>query len=268
MRRLPEIVKKDIDDSHFYYVNGEYYPGVTTILEEAAPVAPELKKYFILNSQAEIKQKSDESLEIGSRVHEAVARLLMGEEIDMKEFTQSNGKVVRRLPREKKAIIGFSNWFEIVKPQNFLVEHVVASVSKKYAGTMDFAGWLSSENIPQALTDKSAKNFKATAEEEFWLLDWKTSAGIYFNYKLQIKAYKKAYEEMYGQHVDHVGIVRLGTNHSNKYEFVEITDDEATFDDFMNVYNTYIRLHGGKIPEPPVVDVYPDKLRLVTNTTE
>lgn len=266
--RLPSIVKKEIDDSHFYFVNGEYYPGVTTILEEAAPVGPELKQYFIKNSQEEIKKKSEESLEIGSSAHEAIAHLLMGEEIDLNEVTLPNGKVVKRSIKEKKSIIGFSNWFTIVKPTNYLTEHTVASVSMKYAGTLDFAGWLPSENITKALTDKSAKNFKAVKEEDFWIIDWKTSAGIYYNYQLQGMAYKKAYEEMYGIHVDHVGIVRVGTNHSNKYEFVEVTPDQAEFVDFENVYKTYLKLHGGKIPQPPTMDVYPSKLKIVASPAE
>ena len=41
-----EIVRKEIDDSHYYFVDGEFYPGVTSILEEAAPVPYALKQWF------------------------------------------------------------------------------------------------------------------------------------------------------------------------------------------------------------------------------
>ncbi len=259
---LPQIVRKEVDDAHFYFVNGEYFPGVTTILDEAAPVAFQLKQYFIQNSADEIRKKSEESLGLGSRVHDESERLLMGEEINMNEYTTPFG-TVKRTRKEKRMLMGFHNWFHAIKPTNYIVEHSIASVSLKVAGTLDFAGWVTMENAKNALTSKFMVDSYDPKKQEFWLIDYKTSAGIYFNYKLQIMAYKKLYEEMYQRKVDHVGILRLGTKHDCMFEFEEVLEKEVDFNDFKKVFDLYLKLHGGKIPEPPVIEVFPDTLKLV-----
>ena len=69
--------------------------------------------------------------------------------------------------------------------------------------------------------------------------------------------------------------MRLGTTHKGNgavregtlkeigkgWEFREIT--KYTIDDFMNIYRTYLSLHGGVIPEPAEIAVYPETLRIL-----
>ena len=45
-----KIVRREIDDSHYYWVDGEFNPGVTSILDEAGPVAYRLKQFFLRKS--------------------------------------------------------------------------------------------------------------------------------------------------------------------------------------------------------------------------
>lgn len=253
---LPDIVKKQVDDSHYYWVNGEYYPGVTTILEEAAPVAYQLKQYYIKNSAEEIQRKSEQALATGSHVHDAIARLLQGEKVSLNEEFKNT--------REKKMVMSFHNWFHDVQPMDYVAEHAIASVSMKFAGTLDFGGWLNSEGVAKCLTDDRKFEFKKP--HEFWIIDFKTSAGVYFNYKLQVMAYKKAYEEMYHQKVDHVGVLRVGTKNKEWFEFVEVKESEVNFEDFQKIYDLYLKMHGGKIPDPPKIDVFPDTLQIVDKT--
>jgi hypothetical protein len=93
------------------------------------------------------------------------------------------------------------------------------------------------------------------------LVDFKTNkSSIYFTNKLQVMAYKQAYEETSGEKIDECYILRLGTTHKIGYEYKLI--DEVDIKDFMNVYQTYLRINGGKIEEPPMIDVYPDTLKL------
>jgi len=260
----PTIVRKEVDDSHYYWVNDHYAPGVTTILEQAAPVASQLKDYFIKNSVEEISRKSRESLELGSRVHDVATHLLQGDEINLENYETNLGVSYPRSFREKKMISSFYNWFVDIDPTNYLSEHTVASLDPLYAGTVDFSGWLNSKKVGDFLTGAKAHKFKAIKEEEFWIVDWKTSAGIYFNYKLQLKAYQKAYEEMYGKKVDHVAIVRLGTKNKRGYEFEEVRDEDVNFEDFKRIYDTFLKINGGKIPDPPIVDVFPKTLKIKT----
>lgn len=258
---LSKIVRKEVDDSHYYWVNDHYAPGVTTILEQAAPVAPQLKKYFIENSVEEISRKSKDSLDRGSRVHADAESLFLGKEVNLETYI-NHGVEYPRSYAEKKMVASVNNWYDDVSPSRFKLEQVLASLDPLYAGTADFSGWLNSQKVAEALNESSAKKFKFEKEEELWLVDYKTSAGIYFNYKLQVKAYQKAYEEMYGVKIDHVGVLRLGTRHARWYEFEEVRDEDISFEDFKRIYDTYLKINGGKIPTPPEVLKFPGVLKI------
>lgn len=229
-----EIVRKEVDDSHYYFVNGEYYPGVTTILDEAAPMPYGLRRWLLTNTQ----ESADETLAItgalGSKLHDAYEQLVRGKELDL----------VNHYPtiKEKKHIASFYAWFNEVKPTNLDAEHTVASLKYKYAGTLDLA---------------------CEIDGKLTIIDFKTGAGIYWSHGLQVMAYKQAYEEMTGKKVEQLFILRTGTKHKAGYEFKEIKGD---FKSFQNVYQTYLDLHDGKIPEPPLMDVYPEKLSLNLET--
>lgn len=246
----PEIVKKEIDDSHYYWVDGEYYPGVTSIIEEGAPTGWQLKQFFIRNSADEIRRKQEESLEFGSSIHAAIERLLAGEQVDLvNDFRSSRGK---------KTLMSFHDWFHLVSPKDFESELVVASKEMKYAGTLDFAGYINQQKANEVLGIKESED-----KDEFWIVDFKTSKDVYLGYKLQVMAYKKAYEEMFGKKVDRVGILRVGTETKKGYQFVEVKEDEVSIEDFKRVYKIYLLANDGKIPQPPMIDVYPDKLQLI-----
>lgn len=235
MKKAPfEIVKKEIDDSHYYWIDGEFVPGVTTILDQAAPVGYGLMAFFKNNSVDEINKKSNEAKEFGSLIHDAIERLLNGEELDLTSPEYNLTKI-------KKHLMSFHNWFHEFNPDldSIQSEQIVGSKEYKYAGTLDLA---------------------CKKDGELWIVDFKTSAGIYPNYERQVAAYKHAYEEMYGVKVAHTAILRTGTNHRVKYEFKEV---DRPFDSFLTVYKTYVEENEGKIPEPPEVDVYPDKLKII-----
>lgn len=225
-----EIIKKEIDDTHYYFVNGEFYPGVTTILDEAAPVPFGLREFFKQNTPEQQEDIKKTSLELGSKMHDAYEKLLNGIELNLKENYPTT--------KEKKHIVSFYQWFQDFQPKNFETEQVVASLDYKFAGTLDF------------ICEK---------DNETWLIDFKTSKFIGLNYELQVAAYKQAYEEMTGKKVDHMAILRTASQHKCGYEFKEVNRE---FDEFMNVYRMYLSLHCGVIPEPPLTNVYPETLKL------
>ncbi len=271
----PTIVKREIDDSHYYWVNGIYAPATTSIIDKGAPKAWELMNYFKRSTPGQIEQKSEVSLAFGSKMHDGAEQLLMGEELNLVEDYKKS--------REKKTIMSFHDWFYMVNPTDFLAEHKVAFVptrqeldswvfNKKdikrnqalYAGTLDFAGWIDPMDIMKTFTTGKGKVFQPKRKgRELWLIDFKTGAGIYFTYKLQVMAYKHALERMTGVKVDHVGILRLGTRHKLGFEFVEVIEDEVNIEDFMSVYKLYLKVNGGKIPPPPKITKYPDTLRII-----
>jgi hypothetical protein len=224
------IIKKVIDGTHYYYVDGEFYPAVTRILDVAGPVEYGLRAYFKNNTPEDIEEKSRVSLEKGSLVHDAIEQLLNGVVLPLDNYEDPM----------KKLIVRFYEWYQTFKPTDYLTEQTIFSLKFKYAGTCDLVATIGDKRV---------------------LIDFKTNKnGIYFNNKLQVMAYKQAYEETTGEHIDECYVLRLGSQHKAGYEFKEI--DDASIDDFMQVYNTYITMNGGKIPEPPMVEDYPKTLQL------
>lgn len=231
-----QVVRKDIDDEHFYYIDSEFVPGVTTILGEAGPVGYGLRNHWQTNTKSESEKILTISGDFGTLIHDAIERLLHGEELDLKrDYSDTLYKDAR------KHIMSFHDWFHAFKPdvKSIKPEFVVGSKKYKYGGTLDLF---------------------CTKDKESWVIDFKTASGIYSNHERQIAAYKHAYEEMTGKKIDKMGILRTGSRHKAGYEFKEV---DRPFKSFLNVYETYLDEHGGKIPEPPLVDVYPERLRII-----
>jgi len=228
---ISNIVLKMVDDTHYYYVDGVFYPSVSRILDVAAPKDSGLLFWMKNNTAEDIEEISGKAKENGSLVHDACEKLLNGVEIPLKEYAV----------KAKKALISFYEWYQLYKPTNITTEQVVASVINRYAGTLDLVCTIAGKRI---------------------LIDFKTNKGaIYFNNKLQVMAYKQAYEETTEEKIDECWILRLGTTHKCGYEYKRV-DEEVGVADFMNVYQTYLRINGGDVEKPPIVDVYPDTLRL------
>src|SRR5689334_1112871 len=77
------IVRKEIDDSHYYYVDGVFYPGVTTIIDEAAPTPFALRQFFLNNTPDSASDISKTALALGSKMHDAYEKLLNGVELNL-----------------------------------------------------------------------------------------------------------------------------------------------------------------------------------------
>ena len=244
--KVGELVRVETDASHYYFLNETYLPGVSTILQEASPTPYGLKMFWQNNTKEEADSIFETAGDFGSKLHEAFALLLQGEELNVfKDYTTI---------KEKKALVAFVDWFRYYAPTNFKSEMSLASWKYKYAGTLDFVGEINGQT---------------------WLIDFKTSNAIHMSHQLQVLAYAQAYEESYGVKIDRVGILRLGTTHKGTtmpkegmlkevgkgWEFREVK--EYTIENFMRIYNVYLMLHGGEIPQPPEIMVYPEKLKLL-----
>ena len=230
-RTLPQIVRREVDSEHYYWVDGKFTPAVTRILDEAAPVAFALRQFFLRNTVDSAKKILEETGVFGSMIHADIERLLKGEELDL----------TKHETKAKKHLMSFHNWFHEFKPDmdSLKPESTIASLKHRYAGTLDLA---------------------CTRKGKKWIIDFKTGSGIYHNHELQLAAYRGAYEEMHNTKVDHVAIVRTGSRHKVGYEVKEV---KKPFKAFLNVYQSYLDLHGGKIPNPPTIPVYPDKLKII-----
>ncbi len=231
------IVKKEMDGSHFYYVDGKFFPGVTTILSETMPMPLALRTWIGEVGNEKATAKLEKAGERGTALHNGCEMLLRGETLDLRKYPQKE---------DKRVLAGFVNWVAEFKPEvrdlQKDIEFIVASQTG-YAGTVDLLCYL---------------------EGKPWIIDFKSSAGVYESHKLQLAAYKQAYLEMTGIDAT-IGILHLNSKVKKGWTFhqdLEIEGKPVEFGDFLKVFEVYKMLNGGKIKEPNLTEVYPDFLNL------
>lgn len=145
-----------------YFINGEWYPRVTRIIQIKSK--PGLEYFFKevgnYSSAQEIKNKSAEE---GSAVHDIVEKLILGES--------------PQVPKEFSAIAVAFEKFNLggkIKSDQELIEKKIWSEEEKYAGTVDALAFI---------------------DGKFGVLDIKTSTGFFPDYNLQTAAYISALKE-------------------------------------------------------------------------
>ncbi len=270
-----EITRVELDDNHYYFIKNEDFPegqfcmSVTNVIDEAGPVAYGLREFWKRNSKEESEELLLERGNRGKKIHNAFEDLLGGLRLDLEKDYPS--------VYEKAAITTFVRCLKFLQPSLFKSELVVASPSIMLAGTLDFVGlvqkarldMLSNPNMYLTINENGEYEPKPAhasllenQEVIKVLIDWKTSAGIHYAHEKQVIAYREMYNESYAHEkpVTHCGIFRVSTRHKHGFEFKYV---EGTFDSFKRLYDTYLDIHNGKIPQPPDLTVYPKKIQLV-----
>jgi len=238
----PVIVKKVIDDEHFYYVNKRFRPSVTHILGATLPTPQALKIWLGDMGNEKAQEKMERAGEIGTLIHDACERLILGQEINL--LTEFPNRT------QKKMLVGFINWFVDYSPKIIkgTTPELILASRRGFAGTCDLP-------VVLGTTGKST------------IVDIKTtSAGLYDSHKLQLAAYQGAFKEMFGFDVE-IGVLHLTAKAKRGYVYYDqskmmIKGKTVTIYDFNAVLRLYKVLHGGKIPQPPEMDEYPEKIKL------
>ena len=233
----PVIKKLEVNDEHYYFVDGEFYPSVTKILGETMPMPYALRQWIgdVGNEKAE--SKMNRAAARGTLIHNGCEALLRGEKIKLTEIFPNR--------KDQALLVAFKNWAAEYQPQVESEHHIEMTVASvyKYAGTLDIF---------------------CTIKGEPWIIDIKTSAGVYDSHMLQVAAYRNAFHEMTGIWAK-MGILHLKSTTKKGYQFVtdiEIKGKPISTDDFMKVYDLCLVLNGGKIPEPALQEEYPEYLSL------
>jgi hypothetical protein len=171
-------------DARFYTDDdGKPYPSATTILE-AYP-----KPFALLQWMKEVGKNSDEIRDAagrrGSTVHDLTERYDKGEKIDL--LSESTGQPLYSMEEWSmfEKYVEFSTRFS---PKHDLIEQQVICPELGFAGTLDRI---------------------CVIEGKKYLLDIKTSNGIYNSYWLQLAAYRQAAFVNLGFEVDGVAILWL-----------------------------------------------------------
>ena len=222
---------------------GVYYPSVTTVLQYMP------KNKFFDNWLKDVGHNADlimrKAAEEGTAVHNAVEELIAGKEITwMDDFGNAKYNLT-----VWQMILKAAEFFKTHKPEVIAAEEFTFSDQHRYAGTADLI---------------------VKMDGEIWLLDIKTSNNLHRSYDLQLAAYAKAWEEMFGQKIDRTGILWLksskrsaskkdGVYQGHGWEIKIVDEIEKNFDLFKTIYELY------KLDNPttePIYNSYPTKIKL------
>jgi hypothetical protein len=186
VKRLVEIdfesKRVNILDNRYYSRNNKLYPSVTSILQFMP------KNKFFENWLKDVGHNADfiakKAAEEGTQVHDAAERYLKGEKI---QWLDENG-ISKYSLEVWKMILKFHDFWSTYKPT--LIENEIHLFSDiyTYAGTCDLVIELGGKK---------------------WLLDIKTSNSLHTSHDLQLAAYAQAWNELYEEKIDNVGILWL-----------------------------------------------------------
>ena len=217
-------IQKLIDrngDWQFYKILDEnrYVPAVNYVLTLGYAKGPRFAEYLLSVTKEEAKKKLTTAGEEGSRTHQAIRMLILGEEIKLEtKFMNSlTGRSEELTKDEWDNLIAWVAWCDKYNPETIMQETVTFSRKHGYAGTLDWFGVIT---VPEG--DKAFPK-EIAGKKVLILIDWKTSSGVWDEYKAQTAAYMEAVVEMgaHSQYFAHygdltyTGVVRLGTAHKN-----------------------------------------------------
>lgn len=225
--------------------DGIFYPSVTSILSYMP------KSRFYETWIKDVGHNADIVLQRagkeGTQVHEAVERLVNGEEV---EWISPKGVANYNLP-VWEMILRFADFWETHKPELVSSEEFIFSDKFKYAGTADLVVMLNGER---------------------WLLDVKTSNSLHKSHELQLAAYANAFNENKGEgYIQRTGIIWLksmtrkesklpGVYQGKGWQIKVVDDIEKNFELFQLIYKLYEMEHP---TTEPLYSSYPTSVKLL-----
>lgn len=183
----------------------------------------------------------EKAQQFGSAFHGIIERLLKGETIEWNEEME--------IRLWERLMVWLDFWRELnkseIKYKKDFIETIVYDLDLEYAGTVDFV---------------------CRVDNELTIIDWKTSNYISDHWGLQLAAYAKAFEKMYGTEVKNAWIVWFPEAKPNQkgYRILnekQLGNMEDNFQDFLHTQQVYLRANQD---EKPKYKTYPTKISLET----
>jgi hypothetical protein len=188
-----------------------YVPSVTWICEYY-PKGIAFFKWLAQKGWDEAEALKIAAGDKGSKIHQAITKLIAGETIKMdgKLLNNDNGLEEEIKLEEYEAILTFVAWFKKANPKIVSSEIVVWNDKENYAGTVDILCKIGADD---------------------YLIDIKTGQNIWPSYELQLSAYKHAIEDTNGDNPNYkLAILQLGYNRNKDgYKFTELEDQYPLF---------------------------------------
>jgi len=223
-----------LEKKHWYSVDGEYVPATTTVLDNIAkpglvPWAASMGARWFLEHQEEKlsldamakgirnahRASNREALKIGHQAHGYCQNAI--------EWKLGLRKEIPEMPPHENAVNSvnaFRNWVKEHDVNWFATEQKVYNREHKYAGTLDAV---------------------AEVDDEFCVIDFKTSKAIYSAHHLQCAAYASCVSDMYGRDVDCSYVLRLDKL-SGEFEAAKSTELDDNLRGFLGFLAGYRRL--------------------------
>lgn len=235
---VEKFVDRKGDWTHYWLKKEKrFVPAVHHIMKHGFNKGKYFEDYLLDITRSEAEKKLQETGNRGSRVHDAVRRIIGGQTIDLKTlfYNEELNKHDTLTYKEQDNLSGFIAWAHAYKPEVIAYEHTIYNIDygSGYAGTTDFFGTI--------LVPEKDKSFAS----ELWgkrilaVLDWKTGKDIYDEHQIQVAAYWEAivsdYKsietliEKYGK--VHTGIVLISSKNKCGYK-MKTWDAEETQENF------------------------------------
>ena len=215
-------------DERFYQLGDKYFPSVTYVLGLAYPSGGGLTRWIgdVGNKRAE--EIRDEAGEDGSYVHDAIDRMIKGEQIKGEDIDKLFKKSDRIL-KIKRCLKAFLDFYKEYKPIILSTEFTVVNINEKYAGTVDL---------------------KCIINDKEYIIDYKTSKSISVEHKVQLAAYNQADNE----NKANIAILHLGNTTIKGYSFLEVKEKEQ----YYNQFNITNKLFQEIYPDAkPKINIFP-----------
>lgn len=208
------------------------FPSVTW-KANCYPKGVEYYMWLAKNGWDESQSIMKEAGNRGSKVHNGIESLLLGNTLNMDDQLPNNdGELEDITLEEYQAIMSFADWHKDVKPETIAIETTVFNEEWNYAGTVDYV---------------------CKIDGKVWIIDFKTSKAIYPPYEIQVSAYKHAMDYPDAQ----LGILQVGyTRNKRGWKMNEVEDQ---FELFKAANTIWLKEHGN---EKPFVKDYPTSITL------
>ena len=165
-------------------------------------LTPEDAKDLFWKAKKEPERLKEEAGNVGTLTHEAV-----------EHYLKTGGKPKGLSPEVQKTFNAFLSFSKQLKLGKIIAtEKILFSSSYEYAGRLDIFAWLGSKK---------------------YIIDIKTGKDFYKEQPLQLSAYSNAYEEMTGEKVDGIGIIRLSKEDGLSYWKDFTAEREISFRKFL-----------------------------------
>lgn len=269
------ITRVDLDTSHYYFHDGVFHLGLTTVLDIGAPVPKQLLDYLRYTDAKESMETLEVAAARGSKLHDALDRLAQGLALPSAEYHTAY---------EKAAIASFIRFMRFLQPQKYVTEVIVSDPKIRVSGTLDFKGYVDARRLLMLLEPTKYLRFEYTDDGDYsyevqdkWapmlagkpqlikvVMDWKFTGRSTYNHKVQVAGYAEMNRESYK---DEEPVARKFTwrfSPAHKFKF-DLNESLYGYDSFVRIYDTameFLANAAGRkwtgFPEPPELVVYPE----------